>query len=167
MNLELKCRLNNDDEPHDFDTDAMILPCSETVCLKCIEKSMIIIANGDEKDSDANEVKFLECRFCGQTHYLNEIIPNKLVNSILKKENSKQISIQTQPLPSNHKALENLVDEFKTKLDYKNELLNKVVQFNKEDIEVKVESIKCDLDMFAHDMFQELSIVEETLEKSN
>ncbi len=54
---------------------------------------------------------------------------------------------------------------FKTKFDYKNELLNKVIEFNKEDITVKVESIKCDLEMFAHNMFNELSVAEDTLEK--
>lgn len=165
MNLDLKCRLNKEDVPHDFDV-AMILPCSETVCLKCIEKSLIIMAN----DGDESEIKFLECPFCSETHYFNEIIPNKLVNSLLQQataNENKQIvsSHQQQTIPQNQKLLEIAIEEFKNKLDYKNELLNKVIEFNKEDITVKVESIKCDLERFAHNMFNELSIAENTLEK--
>ncbi len=169
MNLELKCRLNKDDEPHDFDV-AMILPCSETVCSRCIEKNLIIMPN----DEDENEIKFLECPFCGETHYFNDIIPNKLVNSILQQATAatvknESLSLQPEPpqtpRPHNQNLFETAITEFKTKFDYKNELLNKVIEFNKEDITVKVESIKCDLEMFAHNMFNDLSIAENTLEK--
>ena len=120
-------------------------------------------------DDDESETKFLECPFCKETHYFNEIIPNKLVNSLLQQATGNKTQLMTLDqqlaIPQNHKLLENAINEFKTKFDYKNELLNKVIEFNKEDITVKVESIKCDLERFAHNMFNELSIAENTFEK--
>ena len=38
------------------------------------------------------------------------------------------------------------------KLDFKNEMLNNVVQYNKDDITLKVESIKCELEKFVYEM---------------
>ena len=170
--IDLKCRYTLNCE-HDLDV-AMILPCSETVCMKCIEKNLIIIANEDpagtscshsddlllSSTTSQSEIKFLECSLCGETHYLHDIIPNKLVNSILESRKTLKIS-ESQ----SSRQLKNLILDFRNKLDYKEELLNKCVQFNKEDITLRVESIKCELEKFSHEMLGELDEIEETFEK--
>ena len=57
---------------HDL-IDAKILPCGETVCNNCISKSL---------DSTSTQIE--QCALCGGTHQMKDIIPNKLVNSLLE-----------------------------------------------------------------------------------
>lgn len=64
-------------EPHHDLNDAKILPCGETVCNNCISKSL-------DSSSPTSAPHIEKCALCGQAHQLKDIIPNKLVNSLLE-----------------------------------------------------------------------------------
>lgn len=129
---------------HDL-ADAKILPCGETVCANCVKSSL-----------DSNESLKFECQLCKNEHFLKDIIPNKLVNSLL--ENKKVCTTkETKAL----EALKKLTKELIEKFDYKDELLSKVVQYAKEDVSLKIESLKIELDKLENNIFRELCEIEE------
>ena len=98
----LKCKYSSTEHELDY---AHILPCSEAVCSKCIESNLIL---NEDTESSGNEKKYIICSICTKTHSLNEIIPNKLVNSILESKKAAKI---TEKKSNTH--LKSLIKEFK------------------------------------------------------
>jgi flavoprotein len=92
------CKLN--ETPHQLE-DARILPCcSETVCQKCILKLSICQAN------ENNEQDFIKCKFCSSVIPLSGIIENKIVNSIINKND-----FRTCELKKNQNVISSLMDQ--------------------------------------------------------
>jgi hypothetical protein len=109
------------------------LPCGRTVCLECYQ-------------SFPNN----KCTFCQKVHDQSEIVVNQMVE-IEMEENKQEIG-------------EFLANELKTRTqnfyNFKDEITKtiteKVFEFIKEDIDLRVESVKCDFEKMKLNLFEKI-----------
>ena len=94
-----RCKFN--EKPHQLE-DARILPCcGETVCHKCILK----MSRFQESETDEPH-ESIKCKLCSNIVQLSSIIENKIVNSIISKN-----EFRTYELKKNQNIISSLMDQ--------------------------------------------------------
>lgn len=97
-------------EPHHQLKDARILPCcGETACHKCIVKCSGLTSSSPETINDKS--KLFICKFCNNLNSIDNVIENKIINSIISK-----YSNQNCELMKNYETINKLVGEVEGKV---------------------------------------------------
>jgi len=126
----LYCEINNKrkiSECHLINEPRM-LPCNKTLCLKCILHSI------------KRENGYIQCPFCQKKHSIKkDLRKNMMVERVLDDELESLSAFQLFKLKSK-------VPLFKEIVVNRNRAKENLFEFMNENIEIKIESIKCELD---------------------
>jgi hypothetical protein len=109
------------------------LPCGRTICLECYQSFL-------------NK----QCLFCQKVHNQNEILVNQMVEMEIEENEEEICEYLDKELKIRAHNLINLKDEL-TKT-----ITEKVFEFIQEDIEIRVESVKCDFEKLKLNLFEKI-----------
>jgi hypothetical protein len=136
----LYCDINNKrnlNECH-LVNEARILPCNKTVCLKCLHEIK-------------SEKGLIECPFCHKKHSIRtDLRRNMMVERVFDDEIESLSAFQLLKLKSKVSWLKEIVIN-------RNRAQENLFEFMRDNLEIKIESIKFELDSIKHKLYKKLN----------
>ena len=111
------------------------LPCGRTVCLECYQ-------------SFSNK----KCIFCQNVHNENEIVVNQMVEMEIEENEEEICEYMANELNTRALRLMNLKDDITITLT------EKVFEFIEQDIDVRIESLKCEFEKLKLSLFEKIDL---------
>ena len=142
---QLRCLLN--EENVHFLNQPKFLPCDNSACLDCIQQSL------------NNETHLLNCSLCKTEHYIEDISQLKSSPSLLDQINFSAEQIEVDLINKIKIYISSLTESFKSK----EELVEKVCEKAKQDVNSRIEAVKSHLDFLHREMLNSLARIKENV----